>query len=218
MVQPVKYEGISSLCFCCGRLGHKKENCWYQIKEKEKNGRAEEKSSNRSQEKDKSEDSGAEKSTNQGSEETKSDPNFGPWMLVSRKKNLVRNGRPRSSIGNDGKEAGTSRGMSVQKGIILKGNSAIPCKDKVLSTQSSPSEQVGTVRSVLDHEMAPNEDLENLEMRFSASCPKQGERVIRSDGKLQLGVSGTGNRNTRSNGGKGKKSLKRQYPSSLVSS
>ena len=66
--------------------------------------------------------------------------------------------------------------------------------------------------------MAPNEDLENLEMRFSASCPKQGEKVIRSDGKLQLGVSGTGNRNIRSNRGKGKKSLKRQYPSSSASS
>ena len=52
--------------------------------------------------------------------------------------------------------------------------------------------QVGTVRNVLDHVLAPTEDLENLEMRFSASCPKQGEKVIRSDGKLQLGVSGTG--------------------------
>ena len=26
LVQQVKYEGISSLCFCCGRLGHKQEN------------------------------------------------------------------------------------------------------------------------------------------------------------------------------------------------
>ena len=155
---------------------------------------------------------------NQVSEETKSDPSFGPWMLVSRKKSLVRNGRPRLSFGNDVKDAGTSRGMSVQKGVILEGNSAIPCKDKVLSTQSTPSEQVGTVRSVFDHEMALNEDLENLEMRFSASCPKQGEGVIRNDGKLQLGVSGIGNRNIRSNGGKGKKSLKRQYPSSSASS
>ena len=27
--QKVLYEGISSLCFCCGRLGHKLENCSY---------------------------------------------------------------------------------------------------------------------------------------------------------------------------------------------
>ena len=29
LVQQVKYEGISSLCFCYGRLGHKQENCCY---------------------------------------------------------------------------------------------------------------------------------------------------------------------------------------------
>lgn len=29
--QRVMYEGISSLCFCCGRTGHKKESCRYQI-------------------------------------------------------------------------------------------------------------------------------------------------------------------------------------------
>jgi hypothetical protein len=30
--QPLLYEGISSLCFICGRLGHRKENCPYQVK------------------------------------------------------------------------------------------------------------------------------------------------------------------------------------------
>ena len=60
LVQQVKYEGISSLCFCCGRLGHKQENCWYQIKEKDRS------------------DSDTEKSSNEASEEEKQlDPNFG---------------------------------------------------------------------------------------------------------------------------------------------
>ena len=27
LVQRVLYEGISSLCFCCGKLGHKQESC-----------------------------------------------------------------------------------------------------------------------------------------------------------------------------------------------
>ena len=36
MVQQVLYEGISSLCFCCGRLGHMQENCCYQIKQQER--------------------------------------------------------------------------------------------------------------------------------------------------------------------------------------
>ncbi|XP_050260011.1 uncharacterized protein LOC126705105 [Quercus robur] len=34
--QKVMYEGISSLCFCCGRLGHKQENCSYNVKPVEK--------------------------------------------------------------------------------------------------------------------------------------------------------------------------------------
>ena len=29
--QKVMYEGISSLCFSCGRLGHKQESCCYWI-------------------------------------------------------------------------------------------------------------------------------------------------------------------------------------------
>ena len=31
--RPVLYEGISSLCFSCGRLGHRKDNCVYTAKE-----------------------------------------------------------------------------------------------------------------------------------------------------------------------------------------
>lgn len=34
--QKVMYEGISSLCFCCGRLGYKQERCNYQVKPPEK--------------------------------------------------------------------------------------------------------------------------------------------------------------------------------------
>ena len=34
--QKVMYEGISSLCFCFGRLGHKQENCSYNVKPVEK--------------------------------------------------------------------------------------------------------------------------------------------------------------------------------------
>ena len=33
LVQRVLYEGISSLCFCCGRVGHKQENCSYYVKQ-----------------------------------------------------------------------------------------------------------------------------------------------------------------------------------------
>lgn len=84
LVQQVKYEGVYPLCFYCGLLGHKQESCYYHIKEMERN------------------DSEAKRSPNQGSEEEKqSDPNFGPWMLVTRKKNLVRNGQTRFPLRSD---------------------------------------------------------------------------------------------------------------------
>lgn len=38
LVQRVLYEGISSLCFCCGRIGHRQENCSYSVKQPVKEG------------------------------------------------------------------------------------------------------------------------------------------------------------------------------------
>lgn len=35
--QPVQYEGISSLCFSCGRVGHKEDGCPYSVKPSPKN-------------------------------------------------------------------------------------------------------------------------------------------------------------------------------------
>ena len=34
--QKFMYKGTGSLCFCCGRLGHKQENCCYKIRPNEK--------------------------------------------------------------------------------------------------------------------------------------------------------------------------------------
>ena len=38
LVQRVLYEDISSLCFCCGRIRHKQENCSYYVKQLVKEG------------------------------------------------------------------------------------------------------------------------------------------------------------------------------------
>ena len=32
LVQRVTYEGVSALCFSCGRFGHKRDSCLYYIK------------------------------------------------------------------------------------------------------------------------------------------------------------------------------------------
>lgn len=83
--QKVLYEGIGSLCFCCGRLGHKQEAYSYMVKLKDM------------EVKDAGETSSMQRSTQVVA---KLDPNFGAWMLVTRKKNIVRNGRARDTNNN----------------------------------------------------------------------------------------------------------------------
>lgn len=80
--QKIMYEGIGSLCFCCGRLGHKQEHCCYKIRttEEQKIG---------------SEASSPIQNSSQAVEED--EPKYGAWMLVTRRKNLVRNGRGRGT-------------------------------------------------------------------------------------------------------------------------
>ena len=78
--QKVMYGGISSLCFCCGRIGHKKENCCYEIQPKKVETAREEIMPT---------------SPKESKVEDTSEPNYGAWMIVTRKKNSVRNGRGR---------------------------------------------------------------------------------------------------------------------------
>ena len=207
----MKYAGISSLYFCCGRLGHKQENCCYKIKENNRSGVVAGKSTNQLREEDKQEDSRPEESPNQFSEQDDTDPNFGPWMLVTRKRNVVRNGRPKSLLGSEMKGDISSRGLNVQKGENMEGNSIKMVKDSVWSNQT---ESTHAVRDSSIPGFAPNKDLGNLEVRFSTSSPKQREVEPRNDRKLQMGSLGAGARGYRSKGGTSAKSLKRLHPSS----
>ena len=76
LVQRVMYEGVSSLCFSCGQLGHKKESCCYQVK----------------QATTKNEEQTAPR-TNETKEEVQFDANYGLWMVVTRKKSVSRMGQ-----------------------------------------------------------------------------------------------------------------------------
>ena len=63
------YEGISSLCFCCGKLGHKQESYGLKVKEPNRDDVA-----------------GVSLKTNEVSGEVQPKSNYGPWMVVTRKK------------------------------------------------------------------------------------------------------------------------------------
>nr|XP_023928684.1 uncharacterized protein LOC112040023 [Quercus suber] len=80
LCQKVLYEGISSLCFCCGRLGHKLENCSYRVQPTEKTSVADPASHGASHD--------AESCLDQPK-----DTNYGEWMLVTKRKRPVHTGR-----------------------------------------------------------------------------------------------------------------------------
>ena len=69
LVQWVMYEGVSLLCFSFRRLGHKKESCCYQVKQVTT---------------EKEVQPGPR--TDKTREEIQSDANYGPWLVVTRKK------------------------------------------------------------------------------------------------------------------------------------
>ena len=69
LVQRVMYEGVSLLCFNCGRLGHKKESCCYQVKQVTTEKEVQ-----------------PAPRTDKTREEIQSDVNYNPWLVVTRKK------------------------------------------------------------------------------------------------------------------------------------
>ena len=76
------------LCFSCGRLGHTQGNCCYSIKPCEKGGEVGEAS------KEQNVGQLGDTTTIQDvGQDFQPSPNYGPWMLVTRKRSLVRNGR-----------------------------------------------------------------------------------------------------------------------------
>ena len=76
--QCLLYEGINSLCFSCGRIGHKVETCLYTIREQPK-----EKSTDRSDEQTGMQNAqGAEGLK----EKEKSQQEYSEWMVVNRRK------------------------------------------------------------------------------------------------------------------------------------
>lgn len=81
--QMVQYEGINSLCFSCGRVGHRMEGCPYTTRapETKDDDATPEKKEDDTVESDNS----AEKEDTPAHGET-----YGPWVLVSRKKKVSR--------------------------------------------------------------------------------------------------------------------------------
>lgn len=200
MVQQVKYEGISSLCFCCGRLGHKQENCGYQIKQQQR------------PESIPAENEGLKKAV-----ENSSKTNYGPWMLVTRRKNLVRNRQVKGNI-KEGQESDVSlKGKKVHQQVNKEGLETEvigkSAKADMLSIKLGPAhvrDELSNQAAVKDPDfMATRHDVlgSNMEVIQNMSEGKRGNftSVSKAAGKRVLGV-------------KMSKSLKRQHSSASLNS
>ena len=102
MNQSVNYEGIHKLCFTCGRIGHRKEACPYAIREPsspKKVGNAIGASScNNSHEKCDQVDPTPRDEPTPSEQEDK----YGPWLVVSRKRQSNRTARGMYEVGTFG--------------------------------------------------------------------------------------------------------------------
>jgi len=126
------YEGISYLCFYSGRLGHKQENCYYKIHSQEK-ARKEELAS-----------------PSLGSQEVPlADSNFGEWMLITRKKHLVKNGQACVTNLIENQPDRGIKGKMVKPSLNLATYSAY----KTMTTpRNSQEADLAKVRPVKPHE------------------------------------------------------------------
>ncbi|XP_023883249.1 uncharacterized protein LOC136069532 [Quercus suber] len=87
--QPVSYEGIQKLCFTCGRLGHKKDDCPHIIRtatSPEIGGNDDHGDSAGSRMVHDMDSTIAGGGMSEGSGTAKDNDSYGPWMLVTRKK------------------------------------------------------------------------------------------------------------------------------------
>ncbi|XP_050259267.1 uncharacterized protein LOC126704310 [Quercus robur] len=101
--QPVVYEGIQKLCFACGRVGHKKEVCPHIIRSSSspvRGGNDEHGDSVGSRMVHDTDSTVIGGGMSEGSGATKANDSYGPWMLVTRRKNGQRG--VRNAAGLDG--------------------------------------------------------------------------------------------------------------------
>ena len=95
LVQEIQYEGVHSLCFSCGRVGHRKDGCPHTIKAPTVDGHEAVESLNRE---NGSTCKGDQVSHKAGIVDEEGKSEFGPWMLV-RKHNFRANNKA-GRVGN----------------------------------------------------------------------------------------------------------------------
>ncbi|KAI3883878.1 hypothetical protein MKX03_017341 [Papaver bracteatum] len=171
VLQKVEYEGLNMICFHCGKMTHKKENC-------PANAQFQYTTSNPIS------DLGADQVVNV-------EANFGPWMMVDKKKNKFRgSGVSMAAPKGDGDKKGeTSEVSKNTKGDDSDGQWQVVSRSKGIQRTSgsnrfaSLAEHTGMDMNDLDGEGAINARNCNSSPQLIST---KGGNVKRSEGQLQI--------------------------------
>ena len=171
LTQTILYEGINSLCFSCGRLGHKKEDCPYTIRTY--------KESFASQEEPHVPQRENKESSSKVDERTEG---FGKWMVVTRRKpmNKGKASHIAQSTQETSQESKTSQGHISKRDPRLDEQSRKEGKRKVPSPPTQGSQ--GTVDKIarsLPRKDGMKPDMMNLKSRAKAN--KQTRNLVQSE-------------------------------------
>lgn len=162
--QSVLYEGISVLCFSCGRLGHTQDKCCYSIKQSERSG-----------------ENGEVPKVQEASQESQPYPNYGPWMLLTRKRNLVRNRRRstqgKGTLGSEGQK-GKIKLQVVEDDVTSKSTfgvleadlSDLACEDRTIQAQGIGV--VGVEHDTLIFQACREDPMTHIQHKHLETSPK----------------------------------------------
>ncbi|KAL0011104.1 hypothetical protein SO802_006212 [Lithocarpus litseifolius] len=129
--QPVCYEGIQKLCFSCGRMGHRRENCSYTIRQCSQGHKVETVVVEDKGEQSRKEHGLDNAKTSEGStkgmqedvKEGAQDTLYGPWVVVGRKKNGTKSqrsgGTPSGNANGHLRQMQETRGNGVNANLGL---------------------------------------------------------------------------------------------------
>lgn len=173
LIQGVIYEGIGALCFTCGRLGHRKDDCLHVIRgpKVQRN------------------DQHIEGERNESREvacDTSEEDGYGPWMVVNRKKTGPRRMKPVDPVTTGGSSSSL---VSPTKTIIEKTEAQITFGGPRISQNRNSVEPEGLEERAIACNLAERQTMADKSRSNGNPVLEDCDHHVMKEGKVLSGVS-----------------------------